>query len=127
MGQVVIEGHADEVLRYFDQQGEKAMKEVGMTAETYCKEICPVDTGALRNSITHGVLVGDGQVAAVLGTDMYYAPYVELGHHQQPGRYVPKLGKRLVASFVQGKPFIRPAIENHVEEYFDIIQHAFND
>jgi len=32
-----------------------------------------------------------------------YAVYVETGHSQQPGRYVPAIGKRLVASWVEGK------------------------
>ena len=32
-----------------------------------------------------------------------YASYVEFGHRQTPGRYVPALGKRLKASWVNGK------------------------
>lgn len=32
-----------------------------------------------------------------------YASYVEYGHRQTPGRYVPALGKRLKASWVKGK------------------------
>ena len=32
-----------------------------------------------------------------------YASYVEHGHRQTPGRYVPAIGKRLVASWVEGK------------------------
>lgn len=32
-----------------------------------------------------------------------YASYVESGHRQTPGRYVPAIGKRLVASWVEGK------------------------
>lgn len=32
-----------------------------------------------------------------------YASYVEYGHRQEPGRYVPALGKRLKASWVEGK------------------------
>lgn len=32
-----------------------------------------------------------------------YASYVEFGHRQTPGRYVPAIGKRLVASWVEGK------------------------
>ena len=34
---------------------------------------------------------------------VYYASYVENGHRQTPGRYVPAIGKRLVASWVEGK------------------------
>ena len=32
-----------------------------------------------------------------------YASDVEYGHRQTPGRYVPAIGKRLVASWVEGK------------------------
>lgn len=32
-----------------------------------------------------------------------YASYVEYGHWQQPGRYVPALGKRLKANWVKGR------------------------
>ena len=32
-----------------------------------------------------------------------YAPYVEYGHRQTPGRYVPAIGKRLKEGYVPGK------------------------
>lgn len=32
-----------------------------------------------------------------------YASYVEYGHRQQPGRYVPAIGKRLKSGWVEGK------------------------
>lgn len=32
-----------------------------------------------------------------------YAPYVEYGHRQTPGRYVPAIGKRLKKGYVPGK------------------------
>lgn len=34
---------------------------------------------------------------------VHYASYVEYGHRQDPGRYVPAIGKRLVNSWVEGK------------------------
>ncbi|MDR0671884.1 MAG: HK97 gp10 family phage protein [Oscillospiraceae bacterium] len=45
---------------------------------------------------------------------VYYAPYVEFGHRQQPGRYVPQIGKRLTASYVEGKHMLEKAV-NEVE------------
>ena len=33
---------------------------------------------------------------------VHYASYVEYGHRQEPGRYVPAIGKRLVNSWVNG-------------------------
>ena len=35
--------------------------------------------------------------------DVPYASYVEYGHRQKPGRYVPAIGKRLKKGFVPGK------------------------
>ena len=127
MGKITVESNLEEVIKEFYRKGEKAMKAAGMQAETYAKQLCPVgETGNLRNSITHGVLIGDGQVAAVIGTDVYYAPFVELGHAQQVGRFVPKLGKRLVKPFAPAYPFLRPAVEDNQSELWSIIQQEFN-
>jgi hypothetical protein len=35
-----------------------------------------------------------------------YASYVEFGHRQTPGRYVPALGKRLKEGWVDGQYFL---------------------
>lgn len=93
---------------------------VGMLVTGYAKDLCPVSPGGgtLRNSITYGYSenVTESSVVLEVGTNVEYGPYVELGHRQQPGRYVPAIGKRLVRSWVPGKPFLRPAFENHVDE-----------
>lgn len=39
---------------------------------------------------------------AEIYNNIEYAPYVENGHRQEVGRYVPAIGKRLVRSFVEG-------------------------
>ena len=41
--------------------------------------------------------------AAVVYNQAEYAFYVEYGHRQQPGRFVPVLGKRLKRSWVTGR------------------------
>lgn len=101
----------------------RALEICGGTAERYAVENIQrngsIQTGTLVGSITHQPV--DKYTEAV-GTDVKYAPYVELGHHQEPGRYVPAIKKRLVASFVQGKPYLRPAVEDHRELYERIIQ-----
>ena len=127
MGELRADANIGEIMAHFYRQGEKAMKAVGIQAESYAKQLCPVgETGNLRNSITHGVIVGDGEVAAVIGTDTYYAPFVELGHAQQVGRFVPKLGKRLVKPFAPAYPFLRPAIEDNQDELWSLMQSVFN-
>lgn len=115
--------HKRMVLDELEKACKEALEACGGTAEGHAKEQCPVDTGTLRNSITHEA---ESTRSEAIGTPTSYAPYVELGHHQQPGRYVPKLGKRLVREFVPGKPYLRPALENHQDEYKTIIEKAFS-
>ena len=45
---------------------------------------------------------GDAYTITVIN-NLEYASYVEFGHRQQPGRYVPALGKRLRESWVPGR------------------------
>ena len=56
----------------------------------------PVDTGRLKTSITAKV---EGDVAKI-GTNVEYGQFIEYGHRQEPGRFVPALGKRLVVDWV---------------------------
>ncbi len=50
-------------------------------AEGHAKELCPVDTDRLRGSIT-----GDNDdTVAVIGTNVEYGPYVELGTEKMKG------------------------------------------
>lgn len=67
--------YSKEVLSALEKGKRNALTAIGATAETYAKKATPVDTGRLRNSISHTV---DGE-AAYIGTNVEYAPYVELG------------------------------------------------
>lgn len=112
------------VLRMTEAAKAAALEKMGGTAETYAKKECPVDTGRLKGSITHQKQDKD---TMLVGTNVEYAPFVELGHDQEVGRYVPAIGKRLVASHVNGKPFIRPAIEGHTGEYKKIVENEMHN
>lgn len=48
-----------------------------------------------------------GGYAVTLTNTTPYASYVEEGHRQTPGRYVPAIGKRLKASWVEGQHFLK--------------------
>lgn len=97
----------------------RALEICGGKAETYAKKLCPVKTSNLRNNITHK---REGDDTELIGSPTEYAPYVEFGHHQEVGRYVPAIGKRLVRDYVPGKPYLRPAIENHISEYKEVFE-----
>lgn len=100
---------------------DRALEKMGGTAETHAKRYCPVDTGRLKNSITHKRSTSE-ENTEIVGTNVEYAPYVELGHDQEVGRYVAAINARLVASHVDGKPFIRRAVEEHTAEYRSIVE-----
>ena len=69
--------NSKEVLEALRQAELRALEKCGLAAEKYAKKLCPVDTGALRNSISHKV--DSGEPAAYVGTDEEYGSYVELG------------------------------------------------
>lgn len=94
--------HKAECEQAIRQAKARALEICGGTAERYAKQYCPVDTGNLRNSIAHAQV---SENTEQIGTTVYYAPYVELGTCKMSAR-----------------PFLRPAVENHRQEYENIIK-----
>lgn len=112
----------------------KALETVGLVAEGYAKKLCPVDTGNLRNSITHRVELDGGNSAAYVGSNSEYAAYVELGTGQyvSGGRPTPWVYKDAKGNwhYTRGnkaQPFIKPAVSDHAQEYRDIISDTLKD
>lgn len=68
---VVIKDNSEEFLKALPEQLEQALTAIGLTAESYAKQECPVDTGRLRNSITHAVEAGEQ--AVYIGSNVEYA------------------------------------------------------
>lgn len=99
----VKEDNTEEVISGLSQAFDRGLEKIGLTAERYAANLCPVDTGRLRNSITS--TVGSGEKAAYIGTNVEYAPYVEMG-----------------TSRMREQPFLRPAAQNHGAEYRDILE-----
>lgn len=82
----------------------RAAEIIGGMAESYAKGYAPFKSGNLRNSISHDT-EGGGHVV-VIGTSVKYAPYQELG---APNAHVP------------AHPYLRPALENHLGEYKNVL------
>lgn len=99
----IREDNARQIADAIDQALAKALEEVGLVAEGYAKNACPVDTGRLRNSITHQVRPSEKSV--YIGTNVEYAPYVELG-----------------TSRMKPQPFLRPAAADHEGTYKKIFE-----
>ena len=81
MSDVEITDNSDAVKEAFEAAIMRGLEKCGLTAEGYAKKLCPVDNGTLRNSITHQVDDND----VLIGSNLEYAPYVELG----TGKYYP--------------------------------------
>lgn len=90
-----------------------------------------VKTGTLRNSISHGVQETNTGCVVAIGSALKYAPYVELGtgvyakEHSKaksiPWWYKDKKGKWHVTKGMPARPYLRPAIEKHKDQYKKIL------
>ena len=83
---VYITDNSGEVLREFNKRISIALEAVGITAEGFAKRLTPVDTGRLRNSISHTVVDND----VYIGTNVDYGPYIELGTVNYTGKHMLK-------------------------------------
>lgn len=105
---IVSDDYSRQVLTMLSSSLELALEEIGLTAEGYAKRICPVDTGRLRASITHAVDHGAKKV--YIGTNVEYAPNVELGTKRQ-----------------KAQPFLRPAATRHGAQYKKILKNRLGN
>lgn len=101
-----------------------------MQAEGYAKDLTPVDTGNLRNSITHKVV--DDEV--YIGTNNEYAAYVELGTgiHTEGGRQTPWVYKDDEGNWhhtrgQEAQPYLKPAVADHKQTYRNIIENELKN
>ena len=73
-----------EALAALERAKRRGLEAIGLTAEGYAKRETPVDTGRLRNSISHAT----DDEAAYIGTNVDYAPYVEMGARGRKGAHM---------------------------------------
>ena len=100
---VKIHDNSKEVSDNIKEALLRGQETCGLVAEGYAKKLAPVDTGNLRNSITHDV--DDGEQAAYIGTNVEYAPYVCLG-----------------TIHMKAQPFLKPAVAANANTYRKIIE-----
>lgn len=118
--------HSEEIKGALKSATEKALERCGLQAEGYAKDLVPVDTGNLRNSISHQT---DGNVAYI-GTNNEYAAYVELGtgkYAESGGRPTPWVyqdskGKWHHTHGQRAQPYLKPAVADHKQTYQNIIK-----
>ena len=94
----VTQDNSAEVIESKNAAVIRALEAIGLQAEGYAKLKAPVDTGRLRNSITHSL--APEEEAVYIGTNVEYAPYVEYGTRR-----------------TKAQPYLKPAVQDHAEEY----------
>lgn len=89
----------------------EALEQIGLTAENdvvkYITQHNIVDTGRLRNSITHQMMPEGNAVQ--IGTNVEYAPYVELG-----------------TSRMKSRPYLRQTITDNADKYRKMFRDAMS-
>lgn len=116
--EVTLTSNKDEILEALGEQLGQAMIAIGLTAESNAKQEITkavydtpesksgyVRTGRLRNSISYGV--DTDEPAVYIGSNVEYAPYVELG-----------------TSKMRARPYLKPAVENYAGEYKELLEQA---
>ena len=119
--------NSKEVLEAMQQAAVRALEKCGLTAEGYAKKLCPVDTGNLRNSITH--TVDEEEPAAYIGSNVGYASYVCLGtgKYAEGGRPTPWVYQDAKGNWHRtngqnAQPYLKPAVSDHANTYRKIIE-----
>ena len=127
---VIFNDYSDEVLEAFNAACLRALERCGEQAEGYATDLVPVDTSALKQSITHKVVASEP--AAYIGTNSEYAAYVEFGTgvHSSIGGgttkthwvYMGDDGKFHIGKPQQPRPYLKPAVADHVGTYKNIFK-----
>ena len=119
--------YSADVLNEFHDAVIRALERCGEQAEGYAKDPAPVDTGNLRNSISH--TVDEDEPAVYIGSNTSYAPYVELatGIYAEGGRPTPWVyqdenGNWHWTRGNKAQPFLKPAVADHAQTYRNIIE-----
>ena len=117
--------NSDEILDLLEAAAEEALERCGEQAESYAYDLCPKNSSYLANSISHTVR----DDSAYVGTNVEYAPYVELGTgkfygggRQDPWVYRDDEGNFHTTSGQPAQPYLKPAVADHKGTYQNIIR-----
>ena len=102
---VKVNSKIDYVNKELDLRGWLALNAIGLTAERYASELCPVDTSNLRDSLTY--VVNEAQKNVAIGTNVEYGKYVEFCNYKHTNGQ---------------SHFLRDALQNHLGEYEALVK-----
>lgn len=137
---LILTDNSEQIKRLTDEAIEYILETVGLEAEGDVivsisspgwipKE--PIDTGNLKNSITHQVY--KEEKAVHIGTDVEYAPYVEFGTGDmgtgtgKKWTYRDDEGKYHKTSGMAPRPFLRRGITKNIKKYRQVTEAILQD
>ena len=127
---VTVKSNKQAVLDEFKRQKAVALEAIGLQGETNAKmhitAVGAVDTGRLRNSITHAT----DEDSAYIGTNVEYGIYVEMGTgiyaeeggRSTPWKYQDDDGNWHITVGMKPRPFLAPAVQEHIDEYKELVE-----
>ena len=98
MNDFVFKDNSAAVKAEFERRIHKALEHIGLIWLKNVTNKVPVDTGRLRSSMKYEIDIPNKRV--ILGTDVLYAVFVELGTRNQ-----------------RAQPYLSPSILNHIADY----------
>ena len=105
-----MQDNTDEVLSALEKAEKRGLGGIGVTAGGHAKKnLYPghgLDTGRLRNSISHAT----DKEGAYIGTKVEYAPYVELGARGRKGLH-----------------YLQQAATEHTDEYKRLMEDSMKN
>lgn len=103
----IVQNNKDEVLRLVKQATDSALWSIGAEMEGNAKDYeTRVDTGRLRNSISHA----EADDTVYVGTNVEYAPVHELGSRK-----------------ISALHFLQKSVSDHIDRYKAILEAALKD
>lgn len=130
---VDITDNTRKVLEELKNAVERGLEAIGLTAEGYAKETITeagrINTGLLRNSISHKV--NDSENAVYIGTNVEYAVWHEVGTgihaadgqgRKTPWAYQDNSGEWHYTRGVKPLHYLRNSVANHTSQYKDLLQ-----
>lgn len=127
-----IKDNRSEIIHELENKKTAILEAIGLQAESNAKLNCPVDTGNLRNSITHTVS-GD---TVYIGTNVEYGVWNEVGTgiyaddgqgRKSSWAYQDNKGVWHNTHGIKPTHFLRNSISDHMDEYKKIIADGLKD
>lgn len=97
--------------------------------EDEAKRNCPTGDGQLRQSITHDVIATKENVVGIVGSNVEYAPYVEVGTgiynatgRKTPWSYQDARGIWHTTRGMKARPYLQPAADSKQQEILNAFE-----